>query len=446
MKHIVTILALILSASSIYAQLDTVLKNVIVEKYYVSDANDARDIQYYTNDDGDITDTVILAEGSVTYRIFIQLANGYKLRKVYGNSNHTLKILSDSGFYNNADYGASFGVEISGNNVKKKTTALDTWLTLGQATDKNYGIQKTEDTDGSVLGLKGYLLNNDTAAGIPLTVSDGLDNNHVVLPRTFESFGIVDTSGYDSTIFGSLKVRNQFISNNAFIQIEGGIMGVKPDSSNKVLIAQLTTRGNIKFELNIMVLDNKDDSIFFVAKNSIDSAQGNIFKSYLLSYPPIKPLPKCECNDPDYLEFKQKRECDDSTKCQTRIIYGCMDPYACNFDPNANVDLQELCCYPGLCANRDISEVCPDLGKVKQVEVNIYPNPVNDKLGIEVSNFNSDKAFVSIYNVYGNELFENMINTSAANKIDVSSFVNGVYILHIQTSEGLNIIRYFIKN
>jgi len=40
------------------------------------------------------------------------------------------------------------------------------------------------------------------------------------------------------------------------------------------------------------------------------------------------------------------------------MLYGRM---ACNYDPNANFNIPELCCYPGLCGDRDIAVVCPQL-------------------------------------------------------------------------------------
>src|SRR5579871_195977 len=76
------------------------LRQVIVEKYYVSDANDATD----TNCVGGY-----LPAGSTTYRVYIGLQPGFKLTRIYGNGSHTIKIISDSVFFNNNQDGQSFG-------------------------------------------------------------------------------------------------------------------------------------------------------------------------------------------------------------------------------------------------------------------------------------------------------------------------------------------------
>ena len=53
------------------------LQKVIVEKYYISDANDATD----TLGGG-------INIGSTTYRIYVDLAPGSLLKKIYGDANH----------------------------------------------------------------------------------------------------------------------------------------------------------------------------------------------------------------------------------------------------------------------------------------------------------------------------------------------------------------------
>ena len=113
------------------AQIDT----VIVEKYYISDANDARETA-----DG------LLPEGSVTYRVFIKLDAGVKMKSIFADANHALKINSSQVFYNNTR-GKSFGKDLSYAQLKRNTVALDTWLTLGLASNKHMGVLKTDDPD-----------------------------------------------------------------------------------------------------------------------------------------------------------------------------------------------------------------------------------------------------------------------------------------------------------
>src|SRR5689334_18290940 len=91
MKKIIfiTIITIILSNVASKAQVN----NVIVETYYISDANDA-------------TDTISgrsIAQGSKTYRVYVEIEPGSRIKKIYGDINHLLKISSTANFYNNID-------------------------------------------------------------------------------------------------------------------------------------------------------------------------------------------------------------------------------------------------------------------------------------------------------------------------------------------------------
>ena len=133
------------------------IENIIVEKYYISDSNDAMD-----------TTGGALEVGSVTYRIYADLMPGTRLRKIYGDANHAFKISSTEIFFNNKADGQSFGKDFSKNRLEENTVALDTWLTIGQiarvASKTYFGVLKINDDDGSFIGG----LNNDGgSSGIP---------------------------------------------------------------------------------------------------------------------------------------------------------------------------------------------------------------------------------------------------------------------------------------
>ncbi len=120
------------------------LTNLFVEKYYVSDINDSTDTL------GNIT----LSPATVTYRVFVEVASGSKLKSVYGDANHPLVIQSTEPFYNNIDRpNAVFGYQMNKNWFDDNATiALDSWLTLGvgafQSTTQYMGVLKQEDNDG----------------------------------------------------------------------------------------------------------------------------------------------------------------------------------------------------------------------------------------------------------------------------------------------------------
>ena len=96
---VITLVFLFVSTFSAIAQ----IKGLSVETYYISDVNDITDN----------TGGRSLSLGSKTYRIYVELEAGSKVRKIYGDSLHPLSIMSDSVFYNNNDRPSNeFGYEI----------------------------------------------------------------------------------------------------------------------------------------------------------------------------------------------------------------------------------------------------------------------------------------------------------------------------------------------
>lgn len=414
------------------------VRNVIVETYYISDANDA-------------TDTIdgcgrALPINSTTYRVYVQLEHGYKLKKVYGDANHSLKILSTDTLFNNINRpNAYFGYLI--NKVwfpDNPTLALDSWLTLGRGAKNYTGVLKAEDGDGSFIGgtnnyggtngiAGGLLVNNNADAGMPLTMNDGLSPDAAVLDQWSDN-GIKDAANVDTTIFGSLKSGTQFISNTAFLQQNIGVAGDL--LNNNVLVAQLTSKGNISFELNVVVIDTNGNEIKFVADGNILLPDERICP--FLKYPRV-----CGCTDPNYLEYSPGFACENFDSCRTRIVYGCMDAMACNYDLNANFNIPELCCYPGLCGDRDIALVCPQLSN----EVfRLYPNPAQSEIGLEIPSDKNNETRYEIYNAFGRKVSEKKLNVGSGNFIiDISELHSGLYmfILHNgNTSES----KTFLKN
>ena len=202
---------------------ENAITNVIVETYYISDNNDA-------------TDTIGggLEAGSKTYRVYIQMLPGYKLKKIFGIKGHPLKIKSSAVFFNNKSRDKfHFGYQFTPYSLKENTVALDTWLTIGQTTPigpKTYfGVLKSQDRDGSIIGGKnndggsaemagGLLVNSDPLAGIPLTTSDGMDTMKA-LPTNWNSSGFNDkVTNVDSSIFGTAKASLSFESEDVFLQ------------------------------------------------------------------------------------------------------------------------------------------------------------------------------------------------------------------------------------
>lgn len=428
------------------------IEKVIVETYYVSDSLDA-------------TDTIdgssrALPAGSKTYRVYIDLKKGCKLAKIYGNSTHALKITSTDTFFNNIDR-TSFYYGYLVKNVyfrPNPTLALDSWLTLGLATTTYNGILKTQDAGASIINPNhsstwggtagvstGLLTNNDPLAGIPITTEDGLSLNTYSYTNGFIDNGFRDQiSGNDTTAFGPIKRSSQFISYNSYLQQNPGVMGAIPDS-NQILVAQLTTKGTLTFELNVVVVDSTGHSTYYVAKNP--TGVDTVLSPYL-SYPP-----SCGCRDSRYLEFNPSASCDDSAACKTIKVYGCTDTMACNYDPNANVFLPDFCCYPGYCNDRNVAIVCPDLSpyrlKQNNISADIYPNPVQNSLTLQlVSSIDYAEVTYTIYDSYDRVVVEKNLGVIQGNSLlqtDVADLPSGLYLFRVSVA-GVSSIKKFIKN
>lgn len=411
------------------------LEKVIVETYYISDSIDASD-----------TTEGFLPTGSITYRIYVDLKPGCKLNKIFGNSKHDLKIASTENFFNSVS-GKTFGKDMN-RLYLDGINGLDTWLTMGQAYQKKgtktgFGILKAQDTDPS--SWISILTNADPLAGTPITSADGYFNSETMPPITISHLGILDElTNDDSTIFGSLQPGSEFNSHGKDMNLTAGsgvnIMGVIPDS-NQILIAQLTTKGKISFELNVEVIDASGKLYTYVAKPDNDPFSTSIYSSQL-TYPG-----SCGCMDPHYLEYSNNFVCEKADACKTLIVCGCTDSFACNYDPNANVNIPALCCYPGYCNNRDIAVVCPTI--TNSIEFKLYPNPATYALMLEVSGVSeNDEIKFSVYDSYGVLKLEGS-NTSSSGGftqlIDVSTFPAGLYWLRL-TKDGVSSSKLFMKN
>jgi hypothetical protein len=291
------------------------------------------------------------------------------------------------------------------------------------------------------------LTNNDALAGPSLTVSDGMDTL-VDVESNWVNNGFIDLiSGEDSTIFGSIKEGSEFISNDAILY-NTGIMGINPDS-NQVLVAQLTTKGEISFELNVQVFDPSADQSYrscYVAAG-IDSTYIGEQKIVKVS-PYLKYPAACGCNDPNFLEYDKKYVCGIMDSCKTRIILGCMDPNACNYNPDANYNVVFLCCYPGLCYDRDISLACPSDGE-PILRLDVYPNPAITRITIQSSSDikNKETRYI-VYNYSGRVVLEKnlgTVNGIVTDDLDLSDFEPGIYLVRLFSGNSSD-SRMFIKD
>jgi len=251
------------------------LEGIIVEKYYVSNAADS--IASAAASAGSLN------VGATTYRIFADMLPGYNFEMAYGNANHSLKINTTTSFYNNIDRGST-NPSYSKVNAAKNTVMLDSWLSVGAACAGNFGILKSEDNGvANIVNADGILTNADTAAGIPLTVQDGIISVTGKTPGTFGTVGDADSA--IAVFDASSLIGNSFTIKNGAWYVAGGATG--PDSAtNKVLIAQLTTAGILSFELNLQIGTPTGGVQLYVAKKPVFNTSYGVMEDSIpgLSY------------------------------------------------------------------------------------------------------------------------------------------------------------------
>lgn len=231
------------------------LEGIIVEKFYVSTDKDAKGSLH----SGD------LPEGSVTYRIYVDLKPGFRFQAAYGSPGHPLKIESSQPFFNHIEAGTTHPNILPERTLNENVALLDSWLSVGAAGENHLGIPKMYDNeypDQFITFEKGYFENDSTKVGISPLKKDGMQRADY-LP--FPTFYQMDSCLY---YLGSSTKGNKIIINNgAWACMGKGACGADSLTTNTVLIAQLTTAGDLSFELNLLIGAPNGTSQKYVAKN-----------------------------------------------------------------------------------------------------------------------------------------------------------------------------------
>ena len=109
-KNTLLSIGLALLGSCAFAQ--SGLDSIIVEKYYVADSTDSYASLNAT--------AGILPIGSVTYRLYADLAPGYNFQALYGvnSPQHELRFSTTTSFFNNEDRGTTNANGIPSNQLK----------------------------------------------------------------------------------------------------------------------------------------------------------------------------------------------------------------------------------------------------------------------------------------------------------------------------------------
>lgn len=405
-----------------------VLQSVTVETYYVADDQDIQDAP----------DQEDLPAGSITYRVFVELAEGAQIRAIYGDENHPFAIESSEVFFNNSDRGGTFAWEIPDNRLDEYTVALDSWLSFAGATDEHWGILKTNDPDGSIIGgdnhEEGWLANTDQALGVPLIEADGIIPSESTDPLNFVTVG-----DHPETIFNDASVGNAFVSTNFRMQQAGFSL---PETGNTFCVAQLTTAGELSFTINLEILTAQGEVQKYVGTEE-NLQDGELYSPFLKF-----PL-ECGCTDANFLEYSPGAGCDDGS-CATPIVFGCNNPLACNYDPEVNLNIPELCCIlPDNCEGLDQEAICPGAVNVEEGfmfnQISVYPNPFSARITLDFGPSSERKqAFIQLSDALGKQHYQTRLETSGQHELNLNQLEAGMYLLRVSI-DGNSAIHRIIK-
>ena len=262
-KSILAGLCLLLTGTLANAQ--NGLENIVIEKYYVSNAADQASANSDLSGAGYTTGT--LPVGSVTWRIYADLLPGWGVQSVYGIPSHPLSLTTSTSFFNHPN-GNTTGGNFSSNGtgiLGSGTTLLDSYLACGAVAPGRYGVLKSEDNSAAVptgggnnyiAGAATVLANNDPSAAPALTSFDGIYNvggTPALLALTL----LGDAAAAPVNIFtdGSV-VGGTYNSTNTSWGVLGEQVGAFPTGTNRVLIGQFTSDGVFSYNLNIQLRNN----------------------------------------------------------------------------------------------------------------------------------------------------------------------------------------------
>jgi len=242
------------TATNIFSQ---GLEEVYVEKYYVADHIDAEDSLAHG-----------LQKGTVTYRIWVDMQEGYRLLSVFGSPGHELLISTTTSFFNDTVNGKVEAPDIDHLKLGKNPLLIDSYIAFSGASRGDLAVYKEDDKDGSVLDRygkflggalveRGMLMAAHPDAGVPIRDNDGIMDGDVPALVTF---------GHEFEEFGNTLDASEIRVDNGAWAVLKGLPGPYKDK-NYILIAQVSTTGELNLKLNLQLRSPNGDTEYYVAEN-----------------------------------------------------------------------------------------------------------------------------------------------------------------------------------
>jgi len=232
------------------------LQGVVVERYYTANSADAAD----ATAQGAVVPLV--ANQSTTFRVYIDLAPGYKFVQLFGRPAegaapaNPLTVSSSANFYNDPNFGVDLDAgNISSTNINKRTALIDSYFTTGLVSASRVGVREADDSDGALTNQQGLLANTVACLNAGITGASGKDG---LMPSSASTGVATNGLGLGAgnsalSALAGVTPGSSITINDGAIAALGGIVGTTAD--NVVLIGQFTTSGNLVFSLNIQVVN-----------------------------------------------------------------------------------------------------------------------------------------------------------------------------------------------
>lgn len=437
MKRILLLLGIGVASFTAMAQQTNGLERIIVEKYYISDANDEE------CSDGE------LPAGSVTYRIYVDMLPGYKFQSCYGDANHEMRFETTTKFFNNERRGNSYPT-FTIDHAKTGTVLLDTYISVGAACDGYFGIPKDlDDGVATIVNSDGYLQASYAAAGIAISEEDGM------LEADLDNYPMDVTPVGITSFTTAIKAANVITDGQSFVVTDGawaalgGAMG--PTEENILLVAQFTTNGTFSYKLNVQIGNpNGYDTENYVVSDPIDaektiaSLQGT-FEAMSILKPSVSissPIAAAEYKVGDVIEITATATDADGTVTQVEFFVDGVSIGVDNASPYT-------ASYTGVLGTRSITAVATDnddqttTSAAVQITVNpgtsvqtitanditVYPVFTQSTVEVTVPTV-SNKIQYEVYSVLGLQVSKGTSN-DASFEIDLSSLASGQYIVKV---------------
>ena len=482
----------------IFSNAQNALENLVVEKYYVSNAADSI-AAYNDSVTAGSGASGHLPVGSVTYRVYADMLQGYNFQAIFGDHTssfgqndtlfpHHLRLSTTTNFYNNPN-GSTAPTSWSRTLIKNTTGSvlgLDSWFSTGAAASNAYGILKSEDIAGASAGQGGanlfttvsgnVLQNNAAVAGIPLTTQDGYWYSGA--PTGLAAPGAVSISpGMDVSILNDGTTNGNLLSTlNGSIYIAGGSVGPDP-ATNKILIGQFTTNGRFCYEFNIQVGQASTGKVWgFVAEAPAPGAvnpqiqmmslKGCIGGTNILPTisTNITGLSNFGCfNNGDSVVIAAAAKDTDGyiSKVQffvdgSQVGQDSVAPFQYKWKTGTAVTYTLTAVAidneggqttsSTLIINNCLNTAVQNNNSSSSL-FNIYPNPVRDVFTLEIFASKGNSNSYSIYDLEGKTILHKqlgVISDKYIESIDISSFAAGQYIIEL-SADGIVASKKIIK-